>query len=70
MGGGRSYLDIALEDAESARGRLAEENDDLRKLVVGFTNGLQQVVQSTRARLDENAMDCEVRSFGYHSLSF
>jgi hypothetical protein len=60
IGGGKGYMDIALEDAENARSRLAAECDDLRKLVVDCTNSLQTVVHSAHIREDDHAMEDEV----------
>jgi hypothetical protein len=50
IGGGRSYLDIALEDAENARSGLAAENDYLRKLVMECTNMAQDALHAARVR--------------------
>lgn len=60
LGGGRGYLDIALEDAENRRSRLSVENDELRKLVLECTNGVQGVLHCARTRGDEHSMGDEV----------
>ncbi|KAF8645051.1 hypothetical protein AX16_008109, partial [Volvariella volvacea WC 439] len=43
LGGGQGYLDVALEQSEDARNRLAEENARLRTLVVKAVNGISRL---------------------------
>lgn len=57
----KGYLDIALEDAENARVNLVEENDVLKKLVVGCANGAQGLLHRIKYRGDERHMVDEVR---------
>ena len=56
----KGYLDIALEDAESARVNLVEENDVLKKLVVDCANGAQGLLHRIKYRGDERHMVDEV----------
>lgn len=66
LGGGRGYLDIALEDAENRRTRLSAENDDLRKLVLDCTNEMQEVLHSIRPREEGRCIEDEVRILPFY----
>lgn len=48
LGKGKGYLEIALEQAESARASLADETLALQRLVVNVANRLQSVLHELR----------------------
>ena len=47
-GKGTGYLDVALEEAESARSQLLEQNRTLRGLLLSTANELQSVLHAVR----------------------
>ena len=49
---GRSLLEGALEDAENSRKSLAEDNQNLRRLILNTVNDLQSVVSLARSEED------------------
>ena len=59
-GKGQGFLDVALEQAESARKELSEQNRRLRGLLLTPVNELQSVVYGARPGGDGDAMP-EVR---------
>jgi hypothetical protein len=50
---GKSLLEGALEDAESARKGLAEDNQNLRRLIVNSINDLQSAMSLAGIEQDE-----------------
>lgn len=58
---GRSFLDIALEQAEQARAQLGDENLLLRKLLVRVVNELQSILYQAKCKLSNEQELDEVR---------
>ncbi|KAM5541484.1 hypothetical protein V8D89_005038, partial [Ganoderma adspersum] len=54
-GKGQGFLDVALEQAESARKELLEQNRRLRGLLLNTVNGLQSVLYGARTAGDADA---------------
>lgn len=48
IGKGQGFLEIALEEAENARGQLGKDNISLKKLVLTAVNQIQSVLHQTR----------------------
>ena len=61
-GKGQGFLDVALEQAESARKELMEQNRRLRGALVNAANELQSVLHAARTAGDADAPS-EVRHF-------
>lgn len=55
IGQGQGYLELALEQAESVRNELSEENGILRRCVVGVVNEVQGVVHLAKSLVDGDA---------------
>lgn len=54
VGKGQGFLEIALEQAENARSKVAEENQRLRRLVLDAVNELQSAVHLARGLASES----------------
>lgn len=52
IGQGQGYVELALEQAESVRKELSEENGVLRRCVVGVVNDVQGVVHLAKSLVD------------------
>lgn len=63
LGRGKGMIEVALEDAEKARQELAEENSDLRRMLLRAVNEAQGVVHGLRVVTYENIEEDEVCSF-------
>ncbi|KAG5644872.1 hypothetical protein DXG03_007513 [Asterophora parasitica] len=55
IGKGKSFLEIALEEAEKARGQLGEENLVLRRVVMAAVNDVQAILHQARPLASESS---------------
>lgn len=70
LGKGQGYLEIALEQAEKARGELGEENVKLKKFFVNAVNDVQAVLHMARSLVSGNQEEVRIlQSLFVHLLT-
>jgi hypothetical protein len=69
LAGAPGYLDVALEEAESSRRLLADENEVLRELLLRALNEGQQAVHELRVSADPKYEGEPVSNFGPRQLT-
>ena len=55
IGQAQGYIELALEQAESARNELSEENAVLKRCIVGVVNEIQGIVHLAKSLVDGDA---------------